>query len=179
MKKLFIKTAALTLFALTLALCSGCGLIFHSDEKKEAGEALGLDLTSAAVIESRDTHGGFLGDGTQFLKLDCGGAHAVEQIENSAHWKPLPVLTHVSTLLYGGEGWAPIVKIDDYDSGVYDQPLFPKVENGWYFFYDRYDNGVSFDRYDDSLVLGRFSFNFTVALYDADTDTLYYAKVDT
>ena len=179
MNKTLIKATALALIAFTLILCSGCGIKFGTDEKKEAGKALGLDLTSAVVIESSDTHGGFLGDGTQFLKLDCSGAHVAEQIENSPHWKPLPVSTHVSTLLYGGEGWSPIVKIDDPDGGVYDKPLFPEVGNGWYFFYDRYDNGASFDRYDDSLVLGRFSFNFTVAVYDADTDTLYYCEADT
>lgn len=179
MKKLLIKLTALSLAALTLGLCSGCGLIFGADNKKEAEKALGLDLASAEVVESSDSHGGFLGDGLLFLKLDCGGANASEQIESSEHWKPLPVSANVSTLLYGGEGWSPIVKIDDPDGGVYDKPLFPEVGNGRYFFYDRYDNGASFDRYDDSLVLGRFSFNFTVAVYDADTDTLYYCEVDT
>lgn len=177
--KIIIRLLALTICVLMLTLNLGCAVVFGADEIKSAGRTIELDLTSATVTLSSDSHGGFHGDGIRFLNLDCGGTHVREQIENCAHWKPLPLSTHVSTLLYGGEGWTPIVTNNDPDSDVYGQPLFPTVKNGWYFFYDRYDNGVSFDRYDDSLVLGRNSFNFTVALYDAETDTLYFSEMDT
>ncbi len=45
------------------------------------------------------------------------------------------------------------------------------------FNYDRYHDST--DPYDDSNVLARASFNFTIALYDAETDILYYCEFDT
>ena len=56
--------------------------------------------------------------------------------------------------------------------------LAPKVENGYYFFMDRQTDEDE-DIYDDSSVLGRSSYNFTVAVYDTDTDTMHYFKLDT
>ena len=35
------------------------------------------------------------------------------------------------------------------------------------------------DKYDDSKVLDRGAYNFTVAVYDTDTDVMHYFKMDT
>ena len=51
------------------------------------------------------------------------------------------------------------------------------VENGWYRFIDRH--AQSYDSADESEVLERGSFNFTLALYDADRNELYYLTLDT
>ena len=37
----------------------------------------------------------------------------------------------------------------------------------------------STDNTDDSMLLSRYSFNFTIAIYDTDTDILYYFEYDT
>ena len=49
--------------------------------------------------------------------------------------------------------------------------------SGWYYFYDRHTE--SLNRNDPSDILERSSFNFDIAIYDADTDTLYYISIDT
>lgn len=56
--------------------------------------------------------------------------------------------------------------------------MWPTFENGVYKFVDRQaDPGE--DRGDDSALLGRYSFNFTIAVYDMDSDFLYYFEMDT
>ncbi|MCI8646570.1 MAG: hypothetical protein HFE76_07150 [Firmicutes bacterium] len=62
-------------------------------------------------------------------------------------------------------------------NGEDNEPLFPKIQNGYYYFLDKQiENG---DMHDDAGVLGRHSMNFIIAIYDADTDTLYYGELDT
>ena len=58
-----------------------------------------------------------------------------------------------------------------------NNPVIPQIENGYYYFLDRHSRSV--DSYDDSDVLDRYSFNFTIAIYDADNDILYYVEFDT
>ena len=56
-------------------------------------------------------------------------------------------------------------------------PVIPEVENGYYYFLDRHSQSTN-PKY-DSGVLGRASYNFTIAIYDEDRQTLYYAELDT
>ena len=53
----------------------------------------------------------------------------------------------------------------------------PAVENGWYRLIDRHADAA--DPADESAILGRGSLNFTLALYDADRNELYYLTLDT
>ena len=65
-----------------------------------------------------------------------------------------------------------------HSNNTYDDDLeIPQIENGYYYFYDRHDEAT--DPYDDSEFLARFSFNFTLAIYDSDTNTLYLCEYDT
>ena len=60
-----------------------------------------------------------------------------------------------------------------YEEGM--EPI-PRVRHGYYFFEDRYpSDGPEKEK----EFLDRGVFNFTVALYDSDNDTLYYCEVDT
>lgn len=34
-------------------------------------------------------------------------------------------------------------------------------------------------KHDDTNILDRYSLNFTIAIYDIETNTLYYAELDT
>ena len=61
-------------------------------------------------------------------------------------------------------------------------PLFPEgsvplVERGCWFFLDRHDQAT--DPADDSGLHDRYSWNFTAAIFDADTNVLYYLELDT
>lgn len=44
---------------------------------------------------------------------------------------------------------------------------------------DREFDFQSTDPKDDTNVFSRFSYNFTMAIYDAETNTLYYMELDT
>ena len=55
------------------------------------------------------------------------------------------------------------------------EPLLPEVENGYYRLIDRQmENGFV-----TAAMLERASLNFTLGIYDTDTDTLYYCEMDT
>ena len=53
----------------------------------------------------------------------------------------------------------------------------PQIQNGYYYFVDR--QAESEMQHSDAQIMERASLNFSIALYDVDTDTLYYIEVDT
>ena len=68
------------------------------------------------------------------------------------------------------------------ESGQYGYDLaeevnIPEVTNGYYYFCDRHSDSI--DSSDDTNLLSRASFNFTLAIYDSDTNRLYYVEFDT
>lgn len=84
-------------------------------------------------------------------------------------WHELPLTETLSAMVY------------DYRTELLrdgnDRARIPEVENGYYFFYDRHSKSLSPFRDED--LFSRSSFNFTLAIYDADTLTLYYYELDT
>ncbi len=166
------RTAVLLLLSLLLAMClTGCG----TDGTAEIASAVGLTLPDAAVMETTDTHGGFHGDGTLFCAVDCSAAPAAEQIKANEYWHRLPLKEPLAEMVYGGTRgdttYAPMLTDEN------GQSVFPPVERGWYFFLDRHAEAT--DVYDPSGVEDRYSYNFTLALYDEDTDMLYCFELDT
>ncbi len=103
----------------------------------------------------------------------------MEAIQASDEWKPFPLSDSLKTAIWGlqdeGHDYAPMI-IKDND---WDNPLIPQVENGYYFFRDRHSFAA--DPKDDSAFLdeSRPSYNFTIAIYDTDTNMLYYSEFDT
>lgn len=175
MKRIFLcLSAALAALALLLA---GCG--DHSLQS-EAAEALGLDLSAGRVVTENDSHGGFHGDGAACLKLAFADGALAEAIAADPAWAPLPLSDVTAALAYGctverdgvSMTWGPYLT-DGEGRCLVD----PAVENGWYRFIDRHSQ--SGDPADESGVLGRGSLNFTLALYDADRNELYYLTLDT
>ena len=117
-----------------------------------------------------DSHGGFHGDGLYVLVLDCA-QNREQALETVGEWNALPLSEPLRLMMYGGEK----------DGIVYgylgEENLLPEIENGFYRFEDRHDQ--SRDSADDTSLLSRASFNFSLAVYDADTDRLYYFEMDT
>lgn len=166
----------LIVLCLLLAL-TGCGARSLQDE---ASRALELDLSAGTAVSERDTHGGFHRDGMSFLKLSFPDDALADVIAADPAWNPLPLSNVTTALVYGLRseqdgsdlGWGP------YLTDEQGEPLVsPAVENGWYRFIDRH--AQSYDSADESEVLERGSFNFTLALYDADRNELYYLTLDT
>lgn len=161
MKKIL---AAILTVALLFAL-SSCTIAF------EAENYFGFSKESYAVVSEEDTHGGFLGDGYYYLVLDCSGnMDAALSIVES--WKRLPLSQNLEFLMYGGDKDG-----TTYGYGLADEVQMPEIENGYYCFEDRHAEAN--DSSDDSALLSRASYNFTLAVYDSDTNRLHYFEFDT
>lgn len=91
-------------------------------------------------------------------------------------WKKLPLDETLTAFVYGtrGEDWSKGPYLPETSGG---QPMFPKIENGYYFFLDRHKDSLNPE--DTEGLLDRASINCTIALYDTDTDTLYFCEYDT
>lgn len=164
--------AALTL--LSLAACAS------PSPQETVSQALGLDASTGEVITDSDTHGGFHGDGLEYIVLSFSNDTFLKAVENNSLWRSLPLNDNLTALVYGltyeeEEGFW--VSTGPYLSDGNGEPLIPEVQTGYVFFEDRHSQST--DPQDDSQVLGRGSFNFTLALYDSDAQTLYFCQLDT
>lgn len=126
-------------------------------------EYFGFAKKDFSVVEELDTHGGFLGDGSYYLILDCAEKkeQALTMIES---WEKLPLSENLNLIMYGRYRLAEKAKI-------------PRIENGYYIFEDRHSE--SKDSRDDSELFDRHSYNFSIAFYDCDTDQMYFFAFDT
>lgn len=159
MKKKILLLCLLLITVLAIVGCSGEDTWFGFRSK---------DFT---VIQTEDTHGGFQGEGMTGVILDCS-ENREKALELVADWKELPLSENLSLMFYGGER-----------DGVYyaydfaAQANMPKVEHGFYCFQDRHSKST--DSGSDAEILDRGSYNFSMAVYDSDTDRLYYFELDT
>jgi hypothetical protein len=131
-------------------------------------DCLGLDLSRGTVTRQEDSHGGFHGDGSAFtvLTFDAEARQTLEGEMGGDCWHPLPMT----------ENAAKAVECLALDKN--DTRLIPEVEQGYYYFRDR--NRESQDPADDSALFDfDRSYNFTLAVYDSETGTLYYFELDT
>ncbi|MBR6667738.1 MAG: hypothetical protein IKL25_05185, partial [Clostridia bacterium] len=101
----------------------------------------GFRTSAFTVIEEKDTHGGFLGDGTYYLILDCSERkeQATELIKD---WKPLPLTENLQLIMYGGEKNGV-----SYAYDLAEEAHWPIINNGVYKFVDRHSEAV--DKSDD------------------------------
>lgn len=123
------------------------------------------------VISEDDSHGGFHGDGDSLIVLDCSG-NSDKAVQIVSDWNALPLSENLQLIMYGGEKDGV-----NYAYNLAEEAGIPVVTNGCYRFCDRHSQ--SSNSTDDSELLSRSSFNFSLAIYDADTDTLYYYEFDT
>ena len=153
------------------------GIVLHSPQKDDISEpqrtVLGINISSGSIITDTDSHGGFHGDGITFLEVVFEDDSCLNQIKGNSSWKQLPVSYPVDALLYGTQNGSSSIGPYVTEGG---KKLFPKAETGYYYFKDRHTGAGGQGSKD---VVNRHSFNFTVALYDEDTQTLYYCEFDT
>ena len=155
--------AAIMMLCLLLTACAQSGT--------PKTEYFGFVITDYTVVEQVDTHGGFHGDGAYRLILDCS-ANASQAREIVKDWTPLPLSENLELIMYGGSRdgiW--------YGYELAEEAHWPKVTNGVYRFVNRHHNAVN--EADDTNLLAEYSFNFSIAVYDFDTETLYYFEFDT
>lgn len=150
---------------LTLTACG------YSTAQDELSDCLGIDVSRGTLVHEEDDHGGFHGDGTIYVAIQFQDDAVEAEILENTRWKSLPLTDTLSTLIYGT---TTVTQEGSVSIGPYLDVTIPEVNNGYYFFYDRQR-----EIYEDSEVLNRTSFNYTIAIYDADTNQLYYCEYDT
>jgi len=165
------KLVSFVIGATLIFTLSACG----TNENKpvlEISEMLDINISDEKMINHTETHGGFHGDGTTFYSMEITEESTIEEIKSE--WKELPLTENLTALVYGLEDVTSSVGPYISEDG---ETLFPEVENGYYYFYDRHSEST--DHYDDTNVLARHSFNFVISIFDTDTNRLYYCKFDT
>ena len=135
------------------------------------------DLSSGTISKSEESHGGFHNDGKTFIEITFSDNNETleEEIKTNSNWTEMPLSENLHTLVYGKtsdtESVGPYVADED------NKPLFPNIENGYYFFKDRHSESKNAS--DDTAVLKRNSFNFAIAIFDSTTRAIYYYELDT
>lgn len=123
------------------------------------------------VREETDTHGGFHGDGAYHLIMDCS-ENKGKALEIVNSWNQLPLSENLNLIMYGGERDGMT-----YGFNLAELANMPTIENGCYCFYDRHSEST--DSGSDANLFDRASFNFSLAVYDFDTNMMYYFEYDT
>ena len=110
------------------------GIVFYYCSTMVSGQAeyFGFKTDVFTVIEEKDTHGGFHGDGSYYLILDCSekSEQATELIKD---WKPLPLTENLQLIMYGGEKDGV-----GYGYNLAEKAHLPIINNGVYKFVDRH-----------------------------------------
>lgn len=167
------KKAAFVLL-LFFILCIGAVLFIFGRGTPE-GNALremGLAWLRDYEAEGHDSHGGFHHDGTAFYQFTGIDPAQLEPLSEGKiqGWNPFPLDEYAACLIYGGT-------ID----GVTYAPrthLIPPVDKGAWFFLDRQNEKEHYSSEDLAEVYDRPSANFTIAVYDAEKEVLYYFRYD-
>ena len=174
------KQISSAIMAVLALLLTACGIRSARSVQDEIAVTLGLDLTGCEVASSWDDHGGFHGDGTAFAELKCSDSGVLDQIMEDSDWKAFPLDRTAQALVYGvtEQTGTEETGITVYQTGPYltdgeGDPLIPEIRAGFYRLIDRHAQAGETD------LLGRASLNFTLALYDTDTNTLYFCEMDT
>ena len=165
----------ISLALVLLLTMTGCGAEKTGNVQHEISNVIGIDISDGEVISESDSHGGFHGDGSTVIVIQFADTSCSDQIAKNGEWNTLPLTDNLTALVYGihaeNSSVGPMIHGGD---GI---PVVPEIENGYYYFLDRHSQST--DPKDDSGVLDRASYNFTIAIYDADTQMLYYLELDT
>lgn len=118
-----------------------------------------------AKIEEKDTHGGFHGDGEALVKVYFSDKQAekfIRKIDKNIHWYKLPMKDIIQTCI---------------NNNITDEISVPIIENGHWFFLDRHSKAT--DKYNYYEMFGRASSNYSIAIFDIDSNILYIYSLDT
>ena len=165
MKKLTLLLAA----AMLCFVLAACG---NPPSQKIVSTELGIDVSGGTELFAEDTHGGFLGDGRTFIALQFDDPSVLDAVKQNSDWKQFPLDETTQTLVYGINSADEEGQNGPFLSDEQGNALVPDIQNGYYILIDRHTE-TELD------ILERFSFNFTVGLYDTDHNILYFGALDT
>lgn len=162
----------------TILLISCLAACSSNSKTTDISKTLGMDLSRGMVVSSKDTHGGFHGDGNTYVEIsfdDDSGTALANTMSDNGDWRAFPLSNNLQAVVYGRVDGA--MQYGPYITDDKGMSIIPRIEHGYYYFYDRHSE--SKNPKDDKELLSRSSLNFTIALYDTDNDKLYYDKLDT
>lgn len=159
----------------TIAMCTLSVLLFRyfgSIETHEEQffrllkEEIGVEFSMCEIIEEKDSHRGTFGEGHTRRVYDCSDGKI--QLEALKKMEQLPLNEDLQYEIYNDAIKPEIMQL-------------PKIENGYYYFIDNLSqsNGDVSDINSDEKLLDRPSTNYTLGIYDLDTNLFYYLEVDT
>ena len=167
--------------ALWLALAACGGRSVQEWISDTIAEELGLSVQGGQILSADDDHGGFHGDGTAFARIKFSDSQMLEQIQKSGQWKAFPLDETVQALVYGvtEQTGTEETGIAVYQTGPYltdddNNLLIPEIQEGYYRLIDRHPEAE-----EGTDILHRYAFNFTLGIYDTETNTLYFFQLDT
>lgn len=158
-----------------LLTMAGCSSEKTSNVLSEISKTIGVDVSVGEVVSESDSHGGFHGDGDRVIEIQFTDNSFSDQIKDNEEWNAMPLTENLTALVYGlhteTNTIGPMIHKGD------NAPVVPEIEKGYYYFRDRHVQSTK--PKDDTNVLSRASYNFTIAIFDADTNMLYYLEKDT
>ena len=125
-----------------------------------------IQIPLLAKMEEKDTHGGFHGDGEAFVKVYFSNEQAIKfinKINENNHWSKLPMPE----------------RLRERVSNADEVEKIPNVENGYWYFVDRHTKTTDKYNYSEMFDSNRASSNFSVAVFDIETNILYFYALDT
>lgn len=163
---LHLFSALCLLFALT-----GCTLLESSEAY--VARQLSCRLPNAQCTLFADSHGGFHGDGDTLAILRFEDGAAAADRMRSAGWHNYPLPEALEAELFGRE------TAQGRSGGWLREKfgLYPEITDGKWYFKNRQDGAAN--PYAVSGLANAYSYNYTAALYNADTGILYYIEMDT
>lgn len=168
-----MKKSCLVICILMIAIVViGCSL---ESNQNYIAKQIKIEMPDILNIEHMDDHSGFHGDGEKFAKIEFdnnNGLNILSQIENSNRWNEMPLTENLNLIMYGG-----IKDNVEYAYSLAKKSGISEIKNGYWHFTDRHSESTHPEK--DTELFDRHSFNFTLAMYDVDNNTLYYYEFDT
>lgn len=151
----------------------------HKISKKKdlerTGKIIELDLTDGKYLQRIETHCGLLYKGDYYAKIKFSeNSNILKLIKENPNWKDSDLPKSLLFLFYDTEP-------EDNINFIHDKRMvFPKTKNYYYYFINRLDEFENPENKNPDFMLHwKYSFNFTVALFDLDSNVLYIYELDT
>ena len=161
MKK-FLKRACLIILLLIIAYIIYLQTLYDYNFYSSLIE---IPIPIFVKMEEKDTHGGFHGDGEALVKVYFSDKQAekfIRKIDKNIHWDKLPMKDILQTCI---------------NNNITDEISVPIIENGYWFFLDRHSKAT--DKYNYNDMFDRASSNYSIAIFDIDSNVLYIYSLDT
>lgn len=158
-----------------LIRCSGDDSSAGNEMYHHICEEIGISLPKDVAIKYEDSHGGFHGDGVLLAVVTATNEEDKSELKT--------ILTHVGwrselpeemyAAFFGG---VETIEGVEYPTAGYVHDLeldIPNVKNACFYYKDRY-----FEQYGEQCTFAPYTQNFTLAVFDLDTNILYFIEGD-